>query len=388
MNKEDIIDVFDGDLFFHAKAKIKLLIQQSQLSHFFIIVLSQNLNQEYHAFFKELNYERYQIISNDKVDELQELPWIIRFGLFVRKSETLNNELSLLSYLYKNRNKRILLHGNLFTSMIIILLNIYSFKSLVWICWGSILRNPNSGTLKKYIITKLFKRLYRKIDRIICLMSEDVQELKTIYKCKNVFLCPYPDRELKVSLPQSFTHRGALVGNSGHLFNSYICFAQKIRQFNDMHFTFMLNYGPIRAEKLEKSLTPFIERTNFEIWDEVVEYEEYLRILNEHDIYICPYEFQTGLGAIYSMIKLEKTVCLTGYNLLWARQLGFHILSLEDFIDNVNSNKNSVLPSWELRENKERYLDLFSANRRIGMLDRILSSELSSLNRSDILAYL
>lgn len=69
-------------------------------------------------------------------------------------------------------------------------------------------------------------------------------------------------------------------------------------------------------------------------------------------------------------------------------QLGFHILSLEDFIDNVNSNKNSVLPSWELRENKERYLDLFSANRRIGMLDRILSSELSNLNRSDILAYL
>ena len=66
--------------------------------------------------------------------------------------------------------------------------------------------------------------------------------------------------------------------------------------------------------------------------------------MNNCDIYICAAQKQSGLGAIYTCLRLGKKVFLTEINYEWIKSLGCHIFSVdeidkmepEDFLEDLS----------------------------------------------------
>ena len=69
--------------------------------------------------------------------------------------------------------------------------------------------------------------------------------------------------------------------------------------------------------------------------EEFYDYEDYIRYMNNCDVYVCSRESQTGLGAIYMCLSLGKKVYIHGKNLNWLRN-HFHATVFDT--DDINCN--------------------------------------------------
>lgn len=109
----------------------------------------------------------------------------------------------------------------------------------------------------------------------------------------------------------------------------------------------MLNYSLVKDELYEKLMR--LGTTLF--GDEFISSEEfyedrkeYLKYINDIDIYICPVERQSGLGAINYCLRLGKKIYITGKNYDWIVSQGAQVfrydhlkggLSFEDFSEEL-----------------------------------------------------
>ena len=385
LNCIDIIDVFDGNIPIHTKEYIELFYKYSNLKHYFVILVSsKNKVQEYQVFFSKIGCRQYYIVH----DNPGQLPFLLTILLRLRRTQTSLEEKSLLSFLYKNRKKKILFHGNVITPMMVYMFNLYSFRSLNWVCWGTIL-----GKRQSVLKTVAYKKLYGKFRRIVCLMSEDAIEIRKLFKCKCTFVCPYPDKnplaKKNKTEKSDKTITKVLVGNSGHSLESYIEFCQRLpKDLDGLHFTFMRVYGPVGFNDFKNKILNYIDKKYFDVWDELLSLEQYYKKLNEYDVYVSPQTTQTGLGAIYAMIKLEKTLFLAGYNYSWVSSLGINAQLLEKFIDSVKSKNELKFPIEILTKNNDIYSDIFSNKRRFDKWDNLLTADRNTLNNSDLLTFI
>ncbi len=382
-----IVDVLDGDLFFHCKGKIERSIKNSQEKHFYLVKVSSGENKKiYEDLFTALNYTEYHICNpDDQVD----VPWLLRLLCRLKKNNVPQEELSLLTEIYRHRKDILLIHGNLFSAVCTYFLLLNHWKSLNWICWGNFLDTHKVDSGKIAIQFFCLKLLYRKFKRIICLMQPDVVTAQKKYGCRRVFLCPYPGVWNLHSEPEETVEKNdkILVGNSAHSVYSYIDLTEKLIPYKDsIHLTFMIPYGTEYASLAEGvvKLRNLLQSEGFkhDFWDKVLSYKEYEKEMSKYRYYICPYETQTGLGAIYKMIDNESTVYLTGFNFDWLSFLGFKVCSIKEFLERLEKQEALELETTVREENKKLFRHLWEPRHRIRQLECLLMIE-HNLNKLD-----
>lgn len=382
-----IVDILDGDLFFHCKGKIERSIKNSQEKHFYLVKVSSEENKKiYEDLFTALNYTEYHICNPD--DQVN-APLLLRLLCWLKKNKVPNEELSLLAEIYRHRKDILLIHGNLLSAVCIYFLLLNHWKSLNWICWGSFFVSDNIGSRKIAIQFFCLKLLFRKFKRIICLMQPDVVTAQKKYGCRRVFLCPYPgvfnsQPELNEDTQK---YDKMLVGNSAHSVFSYIDLTEKLIPYKDsIHLTFMLPYGTEYTSLAEsvKKLKNLLRREGFkyDFWDKILSYDEYEKEMKKYRYYVCPYDRQTGLGAIYKMVDNKATVYLTGFNLDWLSYLGLKVCSIEDFLKKLERQESLEVASNIRDENKKLLRQHWEPRHRIGQLERLLMTE-HNLNKLD-----
>ena len=87
-----------------------------------------------------------------------------------------------------------------------------------------------------------------------------------------------------------------------------------------------------------------IFRNNFILDTKLYPLNEYYSYMNNCDIYICAAQGQSGLGAIYTCLRLGKKVFLSGINYEWMKSLGCHVFHVDeidkmepkDFLDDIS----------------------------------------------------
>ena len=371
-----IVDIFDGDVFFLSKGIMESYIRYSKERHFFIVKVSRvEYEKEYRDFFGKNNYSDYHICEPSAKNKV---PFLLKCLITLKKSRVRNEELDLLTEIYRHRKDTLLIHGNFFSAIFVYFLLLNKWKDLNWICWGNFLADNKSASRKIALRYFFLKKLYRKFHRVICLMQPDVIKAKEKYGCKNVYLCPYPAKFNMALLPdleEDYGDKSILVGNSGHSVYDYIRLVKAIIPYHKLyHFTFMLPYG---TEELYKGVLELknilnTEGFNYTIWDKVLPHDEYEKKMRKYRYYICPYETQSGLGAAMTMMYNERTVILTGFNLSWFNFLGIKIISVEDFISKIKKNKNFELDLADRKENKKKLEILFNEEQRIKKLNDLL----------------
>ena len=79
-----------------------------------------------------------------------------------------------------------------------------------------------------------------------------------------------------------------------------------------------------------------------------------------YDIYICSHETQSGLGAAMVMLYYGKKCFLSGYNLMWFRELGFVVYDFFECIKNRPEEFHSSLSKNEIDININCYRKHYS----------------------------
>ncbi len=379
-----VIDIFYGDLTFHVVNMVTAIVQHSKHQHFFVIYLSeQKFESTYIELFKKLNIDTFKIIKPISC----RLSFLIRFLLLFKKEKLPLRDYDFLQTLTQYRKETLLFHGYFFNSLIVFLIVGSFFKNVSWVCWGKIAaKNTNKKfSLKSQLLFLTNKLAYRKMRRIICLLQNDMDELMRDFKCKRISLCPYAmeiPTDLATIKQKGVSSNGGfpkiLIGNNGHLFKEYIDFCEVVRPFKDsLDLTFMINYrldrlSPTLYQRLREVLTSGCYR--YKLWEDILPLNEYWIVLNQHDIYVCNAKKQSGLGAIYYMIMLEKSIYLTGYNFNWIQQLGFFVCSVDEFFLRLQQGQDLSFSPQQLKSNKKIFQDFFAADSRMQEWDRVLSS--------------
>ena len=94
----------------------------------------------------------------------------------------------------------------------------------------------------------------------------------------------------------------------------------------------MLNYSLVKDESYERlvRLGTSLFGDDFMTSEEYYENrDDYLRFINDIDIYICPVERQSGLGAIDYCMRLGKKVYISGKNYAWEVSQGAEVFHLD-----------------------------------------------------------
>ena len=366
-----IVDVFDGDLFFHTVGMIKCSIENAQEKHFYLIKVSSAENKKlYEDLFFSKNYTEYRICAPGDNDD--DIPLALRFFCWLKKNSKKSEEIILLKEMYRLRKNTLLLHGIPLYGFLLLI----RWPNLNWICWGFGIRPT------KLLLRLKRKLLYSKLKKIICLMQPDLEFIQKKFRFRRVFLCPYPDyfRYKMPSMQKSsdLPNNKVLVGNNGNVIHSYISLVEKLKPYKDsIDLTFMIPYGTTGRDDDIKNLKNLLqaEKFHYDFWDKVLACDEYNKKMGSYKYYICPFETQTGLGAVYTMIACDRTVYLTGFNYAWCSYLGIKVYSIDDFLEKLK-NQSSLEMDIDIRkENRRQYCELFDGKRRIGKLEKLLMTE-------------
>ena len=301
-------------------------------NHFFYIVdvvEYDALFKEYTDFFDELNFKNYKF----------------------------SNSINCIFNDNIGKNETIILHGDNYNWKIQLLLKKY--KSVKWVCWGSAINLP-VGFKNKF--TFLFKKyIYQKLHTIIALTDKDKEIIEKVYKCKNVKQIQYVSnlntnnfftlediKERKNKLTTIY------LGNNVSCLPTYPLLLELISKFKNeiQRVICMLNYNLDKNDQylslLHKGNTIFGNK--FATDEKLYTLSEYKSYMDKCDIYICNETTQTGLGAIYTTLRLGKKIYLNGNNYSFIKQLGcniYHVNEIEncneiDFLNDI-SYENKLL---------------------------------------------
>lgn len=250
----------------------------------------------------------------------------------------------------------------------------HKYSNVSVVCWGSGIKMVS---FKNYIMYPLKLLLYHSFKNMITLMDPDRLYLQNKYGIRNLINQPYlGERECELqkymdnrdNSTNSQNDNVVFVGNNSTCIKSYIKIAQKklvkFKDEIDLRFMFHYDYDnhDLKILKLRRICDDNYPNYTFnkDLYN-LYDYAEYLDCCN---IYICDETRQTGLAAIYTLLKLGKKLYLNGNNYDWVTSLGckvHHTDELErssslDFLapDSilVTQNNYNCIASFECMENK------------------------------------
>lgn len=378
------ISVHDGDVYFLTERILSSYIKNSSIHHRYIVnVSSDEMEKRYIKLFNSLNYTDYYI-SNER--EKISLPCYLKLLIAVKKNKLTLREKNFLGEIYKYRKQKIVIHGNLFSSIFIYFLLFSFWKDINWICWGAFpddYLKINSWKIASQLY--FLKGVYQKFQRIICLMQPDVEKIKKKYHCKNVFLCPYPLNYVNINTDEPVISNGKiLIGNSGHVAKAYLEFTNRLIPYSSLlDLTYMFPYGKEGVGKAKELLSNLLSEYKFtyQFWEDTLPYDTYLKKMCQYQFYVCPFTNQTGLGAIYTMIYQEKTVYLSGFNLAWLRFLNFEVFSIDDLLEKLQSGESLEMNAEAKRNNRNLLIKLFDAKHRVIQMNQLMNMPVNLCNQ-------
>lgn len=259
-----------------------------------------------------------------------------------------------LYFLRENlKSNNVILHGVSYKWMIFLIL--LQIKKIHWICWGSGTKKDNS--LKGKLIFKVKKGIFKRFISIGVLMNEDKLNLKKNFKLDNIYLLNYINPEKK--FPFNITDLKVIhcsniyIGNNSSNLNTYLPIIEllndKFEIKDNVKIDCMLNYS-FKESSYSKKLFKigkehFGDNINFNT--KFYNLQEYYNYMYKCDIYICNVKNQSGLGAIYTCLKLGKKLYLRGENYNWINSLGCKVFHVEDLKKN---NTNEFLMDLTLKQ--------------------------------------
>lgn len=291
----------------------------------------------------------------------------------------------LFKYMYKKNKNAVLCHSDDFLYYSIILL-LAGCKNISWVCWGAG-TTPFRG-VKGKVLEIYCRKLYSIVNNIITLMSGDKDSLIKNYQVRSSIIHTIPYGFKSLSPDAAVVYRklrsqkrnkkkvSVVLGNNPTNIDDYIAMLDRLKHYSgSITIECMLNYSLKKDNRyydlLEKGSNLFGD--DFSTDEVLRNKEDYIQKMNEYDIYICSSKRQTGLGAIYAMLKLGKKVFIAGKNYNWikneynsfifnADSIGKN-LSFSDFstpltLDEQEYNLLSNLAKYE--ENKKKWIDLLN----------------------------
>ena len=383
MDKDTIIHVLNGDLPFHTLGKSENIIKFSTYPHFLLIYLTkEDQRTRYIDLFAKYHFTSYYITK----PAIHHLPFLCKLLLMFKRDPLTPPLNDLVFFLLRFRTNRILFHGYFFTQFIVCLIVLKQFKNVNWICWGPMLRKAVSDNcnIRDMINNWFIKAAYKQFNSVICLLKCDKDELESNFSLKNVFLGPYgidytafcQEYSDIISSMKPNRRPRILVGNSAHLVDDYIAFIEGIETFpSDVEFTFMMNYGMNSHMEKVIYLKQILKekKINYFFWDKTESHKIYIQKISQFDVYVCPAQYQSGLGAIYNMLFLGKAVYAAGYNLQWVLQCGFTSVNvIGKFLPDIMHHRKFIPDPAIVTENRNLLISLMDPARSVRRHEEIV----------------
>lgn len=207
-------------------------------------------------------------------------------------------------------------------------------RKINWVCWGS---GASSGKGLRPRLSFLYKQfLYHRFNSIVTLMEADRKTIIDDFrvsplKIETISYMSMGDGKNEYDLLKeelmlqnlSNPKPVVLVGNNPSCISGYLDLLPRLKHFAGMIIVkCMLNYSLVKDEKYES----LIKLGESYFGDDFVSSEEYysdkgdyIRYMNECDIYVCPVHRQSGLGAVNTCLGLGKKIFIAGKNLEWIK---------------------------------------------------------------------
>lgn len=278
----------------------------------------------------------------------------------------------LFRELWRNRKQAILFHAGSYYQFVMAYLA--GCKNINWVCWGS--GTSIRNTLKSRITAPLTRWIYHQFNSIVTLMDDDRTTIIRDFKLNPdiIHTIPYASnggvhvrdaiclRLLKerAEKRESKIKPVVLLGNNPSNINYYIKLMNLLKVYKGrIKVQCMMNYSVIKNEKYHEFIRLGHELfgDDFRSNEEFHEGDEsYVCYMNTCDIYMCGNPNQTGLGAMFTTLKLGKKVYVTGKNYNWAKEhfgaIVYDIKDIADFdtfikpltIQEQMHNYNSIIP--------------------------------------------
>lgn len=287
--------------------------------------------------FYALEDNQFFILARNKKDKKDK----IYDEIFKDKSHYIitHSNKELINIALKLRSNKFVLHGVPYLWMIIFL---FVSKKVNWVCWGAG-ASINKKNWKSVIFTPFKKVLYQNFKKIGVLIPQDEDSLKKDFGVKNITLLsyfgsigkfPYKIEDIKkTSFPKN-TYT-IYLGNNSSCLGSYLPLCERLHKFKEtVRINCMLNYSFKETENsvILRQRGNELYGENFNMDTKLYPLHEYYDYMNRCDIYICNVKGQSGLGAIFTSLRLGKKVFLSGTNYLFIKSLGaiiFHVDEIE-----------------------------------------------------------
>ena len=346
-----IYHIFKADTFFHSIDIIDSTISKSKFHHYFLIVGINCKNRSvFDKLFTAKDYKDYKYFYDSDENINCEKPIVQKLynivGNYIKKYE-----LDILKYICKNNLKILILHSN-YSTLFYLILSFYWRLNKNWYCWGSIF-NKNKSIFRKILLTAIYMRIYKSFNNIICTMEPDCIQLKTEFNVKNVHYLPYLNintiETSYLEIDKKTNDRIKIVlGNSGQCLESYYQLIEMLKRFinKDITIDCLLNYGGSEFRNIDFiNYSKTIYGRKIKAHTSILAKDDYVKLMKEFDIYISSVTTQSGLGAIYLMLKLGKKVFLAGSNYQHIKNLGaivFHSDTISELSFDVFSTPLTI----------------------------------------------
>lgn len=363
-----IYHIFNANVYFVNLSLIESYIKFSKYNHFYLIAgVIDSTKIYYDELFLKYHYSKYTYLSENSFSKKTRIISILFRRILNTQFHSF--EINLLKYISYLSDHAILIHGN-FSTMFYFSLNLrlMKYSNINWVCWGNIYFLYKDRNIRFYRLRNaIYKRIYKNYSNIICLMQEDCDELKKLYKLNNTLFLPYYDEAPliidKLNLKGIKMHNDIriLLGNSGRCIDSYYEDLVKLRihRKNNISIDCMLNYGS--TENQNSDLIKFatlIFGVKFIAHTVVWQKEEYYNFMSKFDIYISSRKTQSGLGAIYIQLLLGKKVYLAGKNFEHLKNSGTIVFHSDQLSELSFKDLCFPLTSEEKKHNKSVIMGL------------------------------
>ncbi len=320
-------------------------IYSRDINSFYVVIINnaeENTKQYYTKLFEDLNCTNYKLLYSKT-----------QFGFFC----------------LKNSSTSFLFHGGRVSWMGIAVFT--GLKRISWICWGG--GSTLNPTLRGRFTNKIKRYLYNRFCNIITLIDEDKQSIVRDFEVdiSKIQTIPYPSFKANaenaeiincvISEKHVIQEKVlVLLGNSPLNIDYYLDMIKRLAKYRGrIRVRCMNNYCLVKDEKYNRliELGSAIFGHDFESSEVFFAFPDYVRYMNECDIYICSTPEQSGLGAIQVCLLLGKKIFIHGKNLSSMRCATNAIvfdtddicpqLSFEDFIkplslQEINHNRQSL----------------------------------------------
>lgn len=335
MEQQKTNHLFRGEVSFLSLSIIESFLKNFNRPMHFIIYFEDVHNEDlYTDLFRRYNFDDYELWQCSKSSLLQKIWYISFFAVHPLISRSfLNNRNINIALLYNIYNKvegNIILHHELYSSMVHVLN--YMNIDKVWVCWGGIPQISAKTSLLKMTISGQINKFMKSANMVLCLTTSDKNKIENDFKITSAFFCPYLMSNLTYQYdPQAKSEKKILVGNSKWYVDSYMEIAHILSRYRDLDITFLCAYGfDEKYEKKKQEISELLKNNKVTFWEDKVSKEEYMIRLKSFSVYVCSVMRQTGLGACNASILSGSKLYLAGINLEHYHELGIKVFSYKE----------------------------------------------------------